>query len=56
MTKQELTDHCVREINRNADRDTVEKRFRYVEHFVFLRYLKGETTEQIFKNEYERID
>lgn len=56
MTKQELIKHCEDMINRNADRDTEEKRFKFVEHFVFLRYLKGETTEQIFKNEYERID
>lgn len=56
MTKQELIKHCEDMINRNADRDTEEKRFKFVEHFVFLRYLKGETTEQIFKNEYGRID
>lgn len=54
--KEQLIDHCVKQINRNASRDTYEKRFKYTEHFVLLRFLKGETIEQIFKNPYERID
>lgn len=57
MTKQELIKHCEDMINRNADRDTEEKRRVFTEHFIFLRYLKGETTEEIFKDEYYgRID
>lgn len=57
MTRQELINHCEDMINRNADRDTEEKRRVFTEHFIFLRYLKGETTEEIFKNVYYgRID
>ena len=56
MIQQQLIEHCVKQINRNADRDTYGKRFRYTEHFVLLRFLKGETIEQIFKNPNERID
>ena len=56
MIQQQLIDHCVKQINRNADRDTYGKQFRYTEHFVLLRFLKGETIEQIFKNPNERID
>ena len=56
MIQHQLIDHCVKQINLNADRDTYGKRFRYNEHFVLLRFLQGETIEQIFKNPNERID
>ena len=56
MIRQQLIEHCEKEIARNADRDTYRKRCRYAEHFIFLRFLKGETIEQIFKNPNERID
>ena len=56
MIQQQLIEHCEKELARNADRDTYGKRFRYTEHFVLLRFLKGETREQIFKNPNEIID